>query len=160
MRRGILFQSIETLRIQEALREDRKGAAMPEIIPTAEIARVETREVENDDTYPGTYGFYVELTRDPGADWFVEFSSAYDAAPYPGKPPIEFKGDRLLVFYLPRYAGDLPKYLRFLKQAIAQCNRSVEKRNSVVPDEEKQKAEFLQRLEDAAQEVIGTAVSR
>jgi hypothetical protein len=86
---------------------------MPEIIPTAEIARVETGAVENDDTYPGTYGFYLELTRDPGSEWFVEFSSAYDAAVYPGKPPIEFKGNRLLVFYLPRYAGDLPKFCAF-----------------------------------------------
>ena len=128
---------------------------MPEIIPTAEIAGIETREVDNDDTYPGTYGFSVELTRDPGPDWFVEFSSAYDAAFYPGKPPIEFRGARLQVFYLPRYAVDLPKYLRFLKQTVAETNRSVVKRNSVVPDEEKQKAEFLQRLTDAAQEVIG-----
>jgi hypothetical protein len=133
---------------------------MPEIIPTAEIARVETREVENDDSYPGTYGFFIELTRDPGEEWFVEFSSAYEGARYPGKPPIEFKGNRLLVFYLPRYAGDLPKYLRFLKQTIAEANRSVEKRNSVLPDEEKQKADFLQRLSDAAREVIGSPGSR
>ncbi len=129
---------------------------MPEIIPTAEIARVDSHAVENDDTYPGTYGFYLELTRDPGSEWFVEFSSAYDAAVYPGKPPIEFKGDRLLVFYLPRYAGDLPKFLRFLKRTIAESNRSVEKRNSVVPDEEKQKAGFLQSLKDAAREVVGS----
>jgi hypothetical protein len=128
---------------------------MPEIIPTAEIAGVDTGAVENDDTYPGTYGFYVSLTRDPGPEWFSEFSAAYDAAIYPGKPPIEFKGNRLLVFYLPRYAIDLPKFLRFLKRTIAEGNRSVEKRNSVVPDEEKQKAEFLQRLKDAAHEVLG-----
>lgn len=133
---------------------------MPEIIPTAEIARVESGAVENDDTYPGTYGFYVELTRDPGPDWFVELSAAYDAAIYPGKPPIEFKGNRLLVFYLPRYAGDLPKFLRFLKRTIVESNLSVEKRNSVVPDEEKQKAAFLQSLEDAAREVVGAPVSR
>ncbi|MES2459017.1 MAG: hypothetical protein V4671_00430 [Armatimonadota bacterium] len=128
---------------------------MPEIIPTAEIKAVKTDAVENDDTYPGTYGFYIDLTRDPGPDWFVEFSAAYDAAVYPGKPPIEFKGSRVLVFYLPRYAGDLPKFLRFLKRIIAEGNRSVEKRNSVLPDEEKQKVEFLQRLKDAANEVIG-----
>jgi hypothetical protein len=133
---------------------------MPEIIPTAEIMGVETTAVENDDTYPGTYGFYVQLTRDPGEDWFMEFSAAYDAAIYPGKPPIEFKGDRLLVFYLPRYAADLPKFLRFLKRAVSEGNRSVEKRNSVVPDEEKQKAEFLQRLQSAAREVIGASGGR
>ena len=127
---------------------------MPEIIPTAEIAKIDTRAVENDDTYPGTYGFFVELTQDPGEDWFVEFSAAYDTAYYPGKPPVEFKGNRLLVFYLPRYSGDLTKYLRFLKRTIAEGNSSVEKRNSVVPDEEKQKAEFLQRLKEAEREVM------
>lgn len=127
---------------------------MPEIIPTAGIARVKTDYIENNDTYPGTYGFYVELTRDPGSEWFVEFSAAYDSAVYPGKPPIEFKGDRLLIFYLPRYAGDLAKYLRFLKRTITDGNRSVEKRNSIVPDEEKQKEAFLQSLKDAAKEVL------
>ncbi|MBC8104698.1 MAG: hypothetical protein H7Z41_19155 [Cytophagales bacterium] len=130
---------------------------MAEIIPTAQIAGVETDQLENDDAYQGTYGFYVRLTRDPGREWFLELQAVYDAAEYAGKPPIEFRGDRLVVFYLPRYAGDLPKYLQFLLRSIAEANQEVEKRNRVVPDEEKEKADFLQSLRNAAEETIGAA---
>ena len=123
---------------------------MPEIIPTAQIVGIDTEELESDDTYPGTYGFYVKLSRDPGDEWFVEFSTVYDAAVYPGKPPVVNKADRLLVYYLPRYAPDLTRYLRFLARTIAEANAAVEKRNSVVPDEEKEKAAFLAALRTAA----------
>lgn len=123
---------------------------MPEIIPTAQIVGVDTDVLETDDTYPGSYGFYVRLSRDPGEEWFVEFSSVYDGAVYPGKPPVLFKGDRLLVYYLPRYSDDLPRYLRFLAHIVADGNAAVEKRNSVVPDEERQKAAFREKLSQAA----------
>jgi len=126
---------------------------MPEIIPTAQIAGVDADTIETDDTYPGTYGFSVRLSRDPGEEWFIEFSTVYDAAVYAGKPPIVFKGDRLLIYYLPRYASDLPRYLRFLNGTITEANAAVEKRNSVVPDEEKQKAAFLDALRQAARDV-------
>jgi hypothetical protein len=128
---------------------------MPERIATAEIKQVDTESIEMDDTYPGTYGFSVSLTRDPGPEWGLEFESAYEGAPYPGKPPVRFQGDHLCVYYLPRYAGDLPRYLRFLRRVVADANRSVEQRNAVLPDEERQKTEFLSRLREAAREAFG-----
>lgn len=123
---------------------------MPERIATATITKVESETLELDDAYPGTYGFYVRLSRDPGAEWANEFEAVYDAARIAGKPPIEFRGDTLCVFYLPRYADDLPRYLSFLKQIVTETNQSVEKRNSVLPDEEKEKTAFRDALHQAA----------
>jgi len=123
---------------------------MPERIPTAEIISLDPESLHTDDAYPGAYGFDVCLDRGPGAEWGIEFSAVYDATPYPGKPPVVFQGDRLSVFYLPRYAGDLPRFLRFLQAVVADTNRGVEKRNSVLPDEESQKNAFRQTLRDLA----------
>lgn len=123
---------------------------MPERIPTAEIAAVDAETLEIDDTYPGTYGFTIRLTCNPGPEWDEEFVAVYDAAEYPGKPPVLWHGDRLTIFYLPRYADDLPSYLRFLEQMIARTNRAVEKRNSVLPHEEQRMEAFRQALRDAA----------
>jgi len=115
---------------------------MPERIATATIAGIEAETLEIDDTYPGTYGFYVRLSRDPGPEWAAEFQAVYDATRYPAKPPVEFRGDTLCVFFLPRYASDLSSYLRLLERVVSDTNRAVEKRNSVLPDEEKQKEAF------------------
>ena len=123
---------------------------MPERIETAHIKGVETDALEINDAYPGTYGFAVRLDRDPGAEWAVEFTTAYETAPYPGKPPAHAVGDKIMVYYLSRYAGDLPNFLRFLRRTVDEANRSAEQRNSVLPDEEGQKRDFLARLREAS----------
>lgn len=123
---------------------------MPEQIATAQIKALDPEVLEVDDMFPGTYGFHVVLTSDPGLEWAREFEAAYDAASYPGKPPVVFRGDTLCVFYLPRYADDLPGFLRFLKRTVGETNRAVEQRNAVLPDEAAQKETFRQRLRDLA----------
>lgn len=127
---------------------------MPERIATAEIDHVETENLIIDDTYIGTYGFFVKLTCNPGPEWASEFETVYDGAVYPGKPPVVFHGDRLCVFYLPRYAPELPRFFNFLRRVIVDTNKAVEKRNSVLPDEEKQKADFLRTLRATASEAF------
>ena len=123
---------------------------MPERIETAQIAAIESDVLEIDDTYPGTLGFYVRLSRDPGAEWVVEFHAAYDTARYPGKPPVTYRGDTLCVAYLPRYADELPDFLKFLSGVVRETNQAVELRNSALPDEEKEKADFRAKLREAA----------
>lgn len=123
---------------------------MPERIETAQITAIESNVLEMNDTYPGTFGFYVRLSRDPGAEWAVEFDSAYEAARYPGKPPVTYRGDTLCVFYLPRYADELSQYLQFLGGVVRDTNQSVDLRNSALPDEEKEKTDFRAKLRDAA----------
>ena len=119
---------------------------MPERIETAQIVALDPEALESDDAFPGAYGFRVHLSCDPGPEWAAELDSVYDAAAYPGKPPVVFRGDTLCVFYLPRYAADLPRYLRFLQGVVAETNRAVNKRNAALPDEETQKEAFRQQL--------------
>lgn len=124
---------------------------MPERIETAQIAAINSDVLEIDDAYPGTFGFYVRLSRDPGEEWAVEFHTAYDTARYPGKPPITYRGDTLCVFYLPRYADELGQYLQFLGGIVRETNHAVDLRNRALPDEEKEKTDFRAKLREAAQ---------
>jgi hypothetical protein len=123
---------------------------MPERIQTADIKQIDANTLDIDDRYPGAFGFHVNLTCDPGVEWGVELEAAYEGARYPGKPPVVFDGNRLTIYYLPRYGSDLPNYLRFLAGIIAETNRSVQLRNSVLPDEEKVKDDFRTQLRSAA----------
>ena len=123
---------------------------MPERIATAQISDVDTDALEIDDRFPGTFGFHVLLTHDPGVEWGVEFDAVYESARYSGKPPILFGGEKLTVYYLPRYVGDLPRYLGFLNGIVTETNRAVELRNSVLPNEERERLEFREKLRAAA----------
>ena len=123
---------------------------MPERIETAQIREVDTDDLEIDDRFPGTFGFHVLLTRDPGPEWGVELDAIYEGERYSGKPPLIFNGDRLTIYYLPRYASDLPHYFAFLNGVVNETNRAVDLRNSVLPDEERERQEFRARLRDAA----------
>lgn len=122
---------------------------MPERIETADIREIDTESIDIDDRYPGTFGFHVLLTRNPGMEWGVEFDASYESARYSGKPPVHFEGDRLTAYYLPRYADDLPAFAGFLAGIVRQTNKAVELRNSVLPDEEREKQMFRARLRDA-----------
>jgi len=123
---------------------------MPDKIATATITDIDFKTLESNADYPGTFGFYVLLSTNPGEEWATEFEVVYEGGAYAGKPPVIFQGDRLCVYYLPRYADDLKGYLAFLKGMVTETNRSVEKRNSILPDEEQEKESFLNRLKEAA----------
>ena len=123
---------------------------MPERIETAQIQKVDTDNLEIDDRFPGTFGFHVLLTRDAGLEWGVELDAIYESTRYSGKPPLLYGGDKLTIYYLPRYAPDLPHYLHFLGGVVDETNKAVELRNSVLPDEERERAEFRAKLRDAA----------
>lgn len=124
---------------------------MPERIATATIDSLDSESLESNDTFPGTYGFQVRLSCDPGPEWAMEFQAVYDAGAYPGKPPVVFHGDVLRVYYLPRYAHDLPRFLRFLQAMVNETNRAVEKRNAALPNEDAEREAFRQTLRDLAQ---------
>ena len=123
---------------------------MPERIQTAQIKSLDAETLEIDDAYPGTLGFTVRLSRDPGVEWGVEFIAAYESAYYLGKPPVMYRGDTVGVFYLPRYADDLTNYFKFLTGVVQDTNHAVDLRNSVLPDEEDEKAQFRAQLREAA----------
>jgi hypothetical protein len=119
---------------------------MPAWIPTAQILSLDPETLEVNDTYPGTYGFYLRLTSDPGSEWAAEFEAAYDQSVYTIKPPVAFRGNTIVVFFLPLYEEQLPEYLQFLRQVIDNTNQSVEKRNGLLPEDESIKEAFRTRL--------------
>lgn len=125
---------------------------MPERIETATIAAIDPDHLESDDRYPDAYGFTVRMNRDAGPEWGVEFVSVYEELNYPGKPPIDYRGETMVVFFLPRYAGEAGKFLRVLEGVVAETNRAVEQRNSVLPDSEKNKETLRRALKQAAQD--------
>lgn len=126
-------------------------AAMPDRIQTAQIVGVDPETLEVSDAFPGTYGFYVRLSRDPGTEWAAEFESLYLLSVRPSRPPVIFRGDTLCVHYLPRYVQDLPEYLDFLTEIVTQTNVAVERRNAVLPDDSAQREAFREQLRQLAQ---------
>jgi hypothetical protein len=125
---------------------------MPAWISTAQIIALDPETLEVNDAYTGTYGFYLRLDCDPGSEWAAELEVAYEEATFAIKPPLVFRGDTLVVFYLPLYEEQLPSYLAFLRQVIQETNQSVEKRNALLPADEGTKEQFRERLRHLSQE--------
>ena len=125
---------------------------MPEIIATATITAIDPETLEVSDVYPGTYGFYVRLSRDPGPEWAAELNAAYEAAQHPIHPPVVFRGDTLCVFFLPIYQDVLPEFLAHLERVVDATNASVEKRNRALPDDSTVREDFRTRLSTVAEQ--------
>jgi hypothetical protein len=123
---------------------------MPDRILTAQIVGVDPETLEVSDAFPGTYGFYVRLSRDPGPEWEAEFEGLYQAAPRAARPPVVFRGDTLCVYYLPVYRQELSEYLEFLTDIVAQTNIAVEQRNAVLPDDTAEREAFRGELRSIA----------
>jgi hypothetical protein len=124
---------------------------MPDRILTAQIVGVDPETLEVSDAFPGTYGFYVRLSRDPGPEWAAEFEGLYQNAPRPARPPVVFRGDTLCVYFLPVYTPELPDYLAFLTEIVTQTNLAVERRNAVLPDDSVTRERFRLQLQALAQ---------
>jgi hypothetical protein len=123
---------------------------MPARIPTTEIVALDPETLEVDDNYPQTYGFYVRLARDPGLEWAAEFEVAYAEMYHPVKPPVRFRGNTLVVFYLPHYQDELPNFLAFLQKVVVVTNQAVEMRNRLLPADEPTREAFRERLRQVA----------
>jgi hypothetical protein len=123
---------------------------MPDQIRTAQIVGVDPETLEVSPHFPGTYGFYVRLSCDPGPEWAAELEGIYGATIRPSRPPLVFRGDTLCVFYLPNYTQELPDYLAFLTDVVTQVNAAVERRNAVLPDDSAAREVFRQQLQSLA----------
>jgi len=124
---------------------------MPDRIQTAQLVGVDSETLEINDAFPGTYGFHVRLSRDPGLEWAAEFEGVYAATARSAKPPVVFRGDTLCVYFLPVYATELPEFMGFLEGVIAATNQAVEQRNAVLPDDHTQRETFRAALEAVAE---------
>jgi hypothetical protein len=119
---------------------------MPDQIRTAQIVAVDPETLEVNSLFPGTYGFYVRLSCDPGPEWAAELEEIYNNSVRTSKPPLIFRGDTLCVFYLPTYIAELPQYLEFLTEVLAQVNLAIERRNAVLPDDTQARESFRAEL--------------
>ena len=124
---------------------------MPEQIATAEIVSVDPQTLEVSPDWPGTYGFYVRLSHDPGREWAAEFDSAYHVSRHPLKPPVVFRGDTLCVFFLPLYKEKLPDFIEHLETVVQATNAAVEQRNQALPDDHDIREGFRAQLEAVAE---------
>ncbi|MGC4046321.1 MAG: hypothetical protein QM758_21230 [Armatimonas sp.] len=124
---------------------------MPERIATAEITAIDPQTLEVSPEWPGTYGFYVRLSHDPGVEWAAEFDSAYHVSRHPLKPPVVFRGDTLCVFFLPLYKDKLPDFLEHLENVVKETNASVEQRNQSIPDDHDIRESFRAELAEVAE---------
>lgn len=124
---------------------------MPDRIETAQIVGVDSETLEINDAYPGTYGFYVRLSRDPGLEWAAEFEGLYMATPRAAKPPVVFRGDTLCAYFLPVYTAELPEFFTFLEGVVAQTNQAAEQRNAVLPDDHAVREAFRSQLQAVAE---------
>lgn len=123
---------------------------MPDQIRTAQLIGIDAETLEVSPHFPGTYGFYVRLSCDPGPEWAAELEGIYSAAVRASKPPVVFRGDTLCVFYLPTYTAELPEYVAFLTEIVAQVNAAVERRNAVLPDDSTVRESFRAQLQALA----------
>jgi hypothetical protein len=123
---------------------------MPDQIRTAQIVGVDPETLEVSSLFPGTYGFYVRLSCDPGPEWAAELEGIYATSVRASRPPLVFRGDTLCIFYLPTYIAALPDFLDFLTQIVTEVNLAIERRNSVLPDDTQAREAFRTQLRTLA----------
>ena len=112
------------------------------------LREIDTVNLENVEDNREAVEFMVRLSCPPTDFWRQEFEQAYRQTPYTLKPPVRLDGDTLHVVYLPRYAGELPGFFRFLALIVRRSNQEahVTEELHTSSSQEKQKAEFREAL--------------
>jgi hypothetical protein len=90
--------------------------------PNITMRAIDTDHLEDLEENYEAVMFPIVLSARPSDLWKQEFDILYRQTPYLLKPPVQVQGDRLQVVYLPRYAGELPGFLRFLALIVRRAN--------------------------------------
>lgn len=119
-----------------------------EASPDIFLREIDTEHMENVEENREAVGFTVRLSSAPIDAWRQEFEQAYLQTPYTLKPPVEVRGDTLHVIYLPRYAGELPDFFRFLALMVKQANEETHRTEELHTSnaQERHKSEFRRAL--------------
>ena len=90
----------------------------------------------------------MRLSDTPTDAWRQEFEQLYLQTPYTLKPPVHVEGDHLRIIYLPRYAGELQAFFRFLALLTRRANEETHRTESLHTSsaQERHKAEFREAL--------------
>lgn len=90
--------------------------------PLITMRAIDSNEVMDVEDNPEAALFRIRLSETPSEIWVQEFEQGYRQTPYQLKPPVQVAGDALEVIYLPRYANELPGFIRFLAAIIHRAN--------------------------------------
>ena len=95
--------------------------------------------------------FDIKMSSAPGLTWREEFEIVYRNTHFEFKPPIFIDGDRLRIHYLPRYAGELDKYLAFVTKITRRATEEARITEAITTDEahEERKRKFRELLKTA-----------
>ena len=115
---------------------------------TFTCGEIDTDHLENIEENREAIEFTVRLSGRPSDAWTQEFDQAYLQTPYTLKPPVRVSEDSLRIIYLPRYAGELQGFFRFLAFIIQQANQETHRSEELHTSsaQERHKAEFREAL--------------
>jgi hypothetical protein len=116
--------------------------------PDVFLREIDLEHLENVEDNREAVEFLVRLSATPSDFWVQEFDQAYLQTPYTLKPPVRIDGDTLRITYLPRYAGELQGFFRFLGLIVRRSNQETHKTEEMHTSnaQERAKAEFRQAL--------------
>lgn len=90
--------------------------------PEITLKSIDVDHLEDVEDNPEAVQFCVTLSDTPSPIWIQEFEQAYRQTPYQIKPPMRVVEDTLEIVFLPRYAGELPDFFRFLSLMARRAN--------------------------------------
>ena len=124
--------------------DDLKYVASPDI----HMREIDLDHLENIEGSRESIEFAVRLSSRPGDAWVQEFDQAYLQIPYTLKPPVRVHDDTLRIVYLPRYAGELQGFFRFLGLIVDRANKETHRTEEMHTSsaQERHKAEFREAL--------------
>lgn len=119
-----------------------------DLCPDIFLREIDTEHLANVEENREAVEFQVCLSCVPTGAWRQEFDQAYLRTPYTLKPPVRLEEDTLHIIFLPRYAGELPGFFRFLALIIKQANQETHRTEELHTStaQERQKAEFREAL--------------
>lgn len=116
--------------------------------PQIALRDIDTDRLDDTDDNPEAVLFRVRLSETPPPGWAHEFDEIYKQTPYTLKPPVHVNGDALEIVYLPRYAGELDGFLRFLALVVRRSNDELHRTEEIHTSDvhERDKARFREAL--------------
>jgi RNA polymerase-binding transcription factor DksA len=129
---------------QQAPQDELQYVASPDI----HLREIDADHLENIEENREAIEFTVRLSSRPSDAWVQEFDQAYLQTPYTLKPPVRVYEDSLRIIYLPRYAGELQGFFRFLALIVDRSNKETHRTEELHTSsaQERHKAEFREAL--------------
>lgn len=117
-------------------------------LPQVALREIDPDHLKDVDDNPEAVQFAVRLTEKPSEIWVTEFTQLYQQTPYLLKPPVTVEDDRVIVTYLPRYAGELPAFFNFLALIVRRGNEETRRSEELHTSDirERRKIEFREAL--------------